>query len=436
VPKEFQVVMSLVGARRALAAASLALAASFAAAAGPAAVVEPELFSGRFVDFERSSGLVVGVYVPSWEPVDLVERLDGHNVTHLLYAFLHVCGPGQLPQDEPRCKGRAEHTLADSAIDMRFNDAFVRLKARARHVKVLASVGGWGGSDPFFHFANDADRRARFAASVAGFLRSHPGFDGVDIDWEHPTSNGSANGVPLGTPADGQGYAELMHTLRKTLDALSAETGRPYLVTSAINTSAALVAKINYREAAKALDLVFMMSYDYFGPWTSQAGHHTALRAHGPGDDDSLAGGLRTMLAAGVPASKLVAGVAMYGRGFTGVKPPAPGAGFNGSPREGVFAGADGSLPYREIAARYLDRQGRAKAGFELVFDASAGSYALWNPRSRLYLGYDDPRGVLLKGRFAREHGLAGVFAWELSQDNGDLLNAMNLGVGHLPRPR
>lgn len=380
------------------------------------------------------AGELVGVYVPGWEPVGLVDRLDGRHVTHLMYAFLHVCGPGQRPQDAARCAGRADHQLADEPADMRFNDAFVRLKARAPQVKVLASVGGWGGSDPFFHFANDAARRARFTASVADFLRRHRGFDGIDIDWEHPTSNGSANGVALGAPADGQGYADLMHALRQTLDALTAETGRPYLLTSAVNTGAALVAKINYREAAKALDLVFMMSYDYFGPWTPQAGHHTALRSRGMAADDSVAGGLRTMLAVGVPAAKLVAGVAMYGRGFTGVAPPAPGAGFNGRPREGVFEGADGSLPYREIAARYLDREGRGRAGYELIFDEPAGSYALWHAAERRYLGYDDPRGVLLKADFVREHGLAGLFAWELSQDNGDILNAMNRGLGRQTR--
>ena len=46
-------------------------------------------------------------------------------------------------------------------------------------------------------------------------------------------------------------------------------------------------------------------------------------------------------------------------------------------------------------------------------------------------MGYDDPRAVLVKGAFVREAGLAGVFAWELSQDNGDILNAMNFGVGN-----
>jgi GH18 family chitinase len=139
------------------------------------------------------------------------------------------------------------------------------------------------------------------------------------------------------------------------------------------------------------------------------------------------------MLDAGVPAAKLVAGVAMYGRGFTGVIPPAKGESFNGAKRDGVYAGADGSVPYREIATRYLDAKGNGRAGYQLVVDAAAGSWALWHPKNQLYLSYDDPRGAWLKGRFAREQGLAGVFAWELSQDNGDILNAMNLGLGNLP---
>lgn len=394
---------------------------------------QPGLFSGQALDFERTSGKVVGVYIPNWEPVALVDGLRGSSVTHLIYAFLHVCGPGQLPQDAPRCEGKREFELATAPVDQTFNEAFVRLKARASHVKVLASVGGWGGSDPFFHLANEAARRERFAASVVAFLRSHPGFDGIDIDWEHPTSNGSANGVALGAPADGQGYADLMHTLRKALDSLSAETGRPYLVTSAINANASLVGKINYREAVRSMDLVFVMSYDFYGPWTATAGHHSALRSRDPQGDDSLENAIRTMRQAGVPPSKLVAGVAMYGRGFTGVTSPAPGASFNGVKRAGVFAGADGSLPYREIASRYLDRQGRGRLGYQVVFDAKAESYALWNPRDGLYMGYDDPRGILRKGRYVAEQGLAGVFAWEYSQDNGDLLNAMNRGVGHLP---
>jgi chitinase len=68
-----------------------------------------------------------------------------------------------------------------------------------------------------------------------------------------------------------------------------------------------------------------------------------------------------------------------------------------------------------------------------VICDPKTLSCNLYNARNKLFMGYDDPRTVIAKGRFARDAGLAGVFAWELSQDNGDILNAMNFGVGNLP---
>lgn len=188
---------------------------------------------------------VVGVYLPNWEPVALVDAIKPGSVSHLLYAFLRIGGPGQLPKDAANCAGKADFELASGPTDQRFDAAFLRLKQRAPQLRVLASVGGWGGSDPFFHLANGPARRAVFAASVAQFLYQHPGFDGfdgidgidgIDIDWEHPGGNGAANGVQLGDPADGQGYADLMIALRQAVDTLGAETGRRYLVTTGRST--------------------------------------------------------------------------------------------------------------------------------------------------------------------------------------------------------
>ena len=393
-------------------------------------------FGTGFRSFEPDERAVVGVYVPNWEPTAAtLDRLRPGSVTHALYAFLRICGPGQLPKDQAACAGKEDFQLATSATEKTFDAAFTALKrSRQPGLKVLASVGGWGGSDPFFHLANDAPRRAVFVASAVDFLRQHPGFDGIDIDWEHPTSNGSANGVPLGAPEDGQGYADLMQDLRRALDKLGAETGRRYLVTTAVNTTDAIVRKIHWRAAAPALDLVFMMTYDFFGGWSTTVGHHTALRDTRPGANDSLAGAVGALTELGVPASKLVAGVAMYGRGFEGVQRARGQAGFTGATKTGPFpAGGEGALTYREIAALYLDDKGRGKGGFRVVFDPVTQGYALWDPAGRRYLAYDDPRAVQAKGRFAREQGLAGVFAWELSQDNGDLLDAMNRGVGKRP---
>jgi len=403
------------------------------AAAAPASAVPYALFGGKPLEWERSGGKIVGVYTPNWQPPALVDALHGDSVTHVVYAFLHVCGPGQLREDGPKCAGKTDYQVATSAVDDRFDAAFARLKARAPHVKVLASVGGWGGSDPFFHLADDAAPRAAFARSAADFLRTHPAFDGIDIDWEHPTSNGAANGVQLGAPADGQGYADLMAALRSSLDALSAENGHKYLLTGAINTEHAIVDKVNYRDAAKSMDYVFMMTYDFYGGWKPVIGNHAAPHASAPGAEDGLDAAIRTLTAAGVPAAKLVAGVAMYGRGFTGVAPPAPGRGFTGEPHTGTYPAPEGSSDWRELAGGRIDRRGHGLHGYQVVFDPRTGAWNLYNARNRLFMGYDDPRAVIEKGRMVREAGLAGVFAWELSQDNGDILNAMNYGVGNLP---
>ena len=401
-------------------------------AAAPATASAPyALFGGKPLEFERSGGKIVAVYTPNWQPTALVDALHGDSVTHVIYAFLHVCGPGQLPEDAPKCAGKGDFEIATSAIDDSFDAAFARLKARAPHVKVVASVGGWGGSDPFFHIADDAVPRAAFAKSAADFLRTHPAFDGIDIDWEHPTTNGSANGVALGSPADGQGYADLMAALRSSLDALTAENGRKYLLTAAINTQHVIVDKVNWRDAAKSLDLVFMMTYDFYGGWTKTAGNHAAPRASSDTTQDGLDVAVKTMTAAGVPAAKLVAGVAMYGRGFTGVARPAPGQGVSGESHTGTYPAPEGASDYRELAARYIDRSGRGRHGYEAIFDPKTQAWNLYNARNRLFMGYDDPRAVLAKGAMVRQDGLAGVFAWELSQDNGDILNAMNYGVGN-----
>ena len=423
-------------ARRLALAAAVALpwpcafSATASVAAGPASAPYA-LFGGKPLEWERSGGKIVGVYTPNWQPTALVDALHGDSVTHIVYAFLHVCGPGQLREDAPKCAGKADFEIATSAIDDRFDAAFARLKARAPHVKVVASIGGWGGSDPLFRIADEATPRAAFARSAADFLRTHAAFDGIDIDWEHPTNNGAANGVQLGSPADGQGYADLMAALRSALDGLTAENGHKYLLTAAVNTQHVIVDKVNWRDAAKSLDLVFMMTYDNYGSWTKATGNHASPRASADDAEDGLDAAVRTMTGAGVPAAKLVAGVAMYGRGFTGVARPASGQGFTGEPHTGTFPAPEGASDYRELAARYLDHQGRGLHGYQAILDARTQAWNLYNPRSALFMGYDDPRAVIAKGRFARESGLAGVFAWELSQDNGDILNAMNHGVGN-----
>ena len=48
----------------------------------------------------------------------------------------------------------------------------------------------------------------------------------------------------------------------------------------------------------------------------------------------------------------------------------------------------------------------------------------VWFPTGG-FISLDTPQSLDAKGRYARNEGLAGLFAWELSQDDGTLVDAM-----------
>lgn len=359
--------------------------------------------------FAHAAPPVVGVYVLAERGVAPVERIAPGSVSHLLYAFLLVCGPGQRASEAVACKGQPEFSIAPHPDQARFATAFAALKSRDAGLKVFASVGGWGGSDPFYHLAATPEGRQAFVRHAVDWLRRHPVFDGLDIDWEHLGSNGAANGVQLGSPRDGEYFLALLQALRAGLDDLGREQGRRLGLSVAIATSEALLKQMPIGQAQQALDLIFLMTYDFTGPWTRHAGPHAPLYSAKPGSDASLAAAVTLLRAAGVPAGKLVGGVAMYARGFAGVTA-------DGRYRE-PWPNADGSMPYRELA-------GLAAQGFRQVRDPVTAAWAYTKPG--FYVGYDDPRAVRAKAEFARREGLAGLFAWELTQDNGEILDAMN----------
>src|SRR6476646_560435 len=122
-----------------------------------------------------------------------------------------------------------------------------------------------------------------------------------------------------------------------------------------------------------------MMTCDFYGAGKKVIGNHAAPRASADGAEDGLDAAIRTMTAAGVPAGKLVAGVAMYGRGFTGVARPAPGKGCSGEPHTGTYPAPERSSDWRELAARYVDRHGRGLHGYQTLFDPQTRAWNLYN---------------------------------------------------------
>ncbi|XZG69314.1 glycosyl hydrolase family 18 protein [Chitinibacteraceae bacterium HSL-7] len=393
-------------------------------------------FAGKSQPFKQTSGKVVMSY---WYGDKTVDELAGNNLTHLVYAFLRLCGPGEYSGDKAICdSNRNTHGVEGSDFHLAVNDntpdvaAYERLreiKERYPHLKITYAIGGWGGSNSFYYLAGDPAKRAVFIRSLVDYLRQHPEIDGYDIDWEHPTDNMGQDDVQLGSPEDAEHYVVLMQELRAALSALGQQANRHYLLTTAVPTGGIYWRNLPYDRVAPSVDYILLMTYGLFGGWTNDVGHHTALKCAGY-SEFCVDGTVQEYLTQ-VPASKLVIGTAMFSQGWERVggqtDPANPMTGMG----DASGLGWSGAQAYSELYASHIGNQGLGINGYAVQYDATLEAHYLWNDADKTFIGYDDPRDVARKGQYVLGNNLAGIFAWQLGQDNGDILNAMNLGVGN-----
>ncbi|MCQ2111387.1 MAG: glycoside hydrolase family 18 protein [Bacteroidaceae bacterium] len=223
----------------------------------------------------KNERVVVG-YVTSWNTF----MPDPRYVTHLNYAFGHV--------DESFKSVRIDNPARLKQI--------VGLKAQNPNLKVMLSIGGWG-SGRFSEMAANEHYRLMFCESCRRIVKEY-GLDGIDIDWEYPTSSDA--GISS-SPDDTRNFTLLMRDLRKVLTRLKCVT----------MATAAGAAYIDFKAVMPYVDFVNVMAYDM----ASFPQHHAAL--YGPEDASWMtsAKAVEKHLEAGVPKEKLVMGMPFYGKG-------------------------------------------------------------------------------------------------------------------------
>lgn len=394
---------------------------------------------------------VVGAYFVEWGVYGRaygVEKVPFDKITHLLYSFIPICAENKSLADinpsghailQQECQGKRkfEITIHDTwaALGATHNNFGKLAAAKAAHpnVVILPSVGGWSLSDPFHELASTRENRATFIQSCVAFLQTYSFFDGIDIDWEYP-GGGGANPA-LGSAADRENYVTLMKELRAALDTLGKQNSRRYYLTSAVGAAPGKINNVNYQSlfsnGQATLDLVFAMTYDYYGAWSGVRGHTAGLFEGNSSLYEGFSGSetIKNLIAAGVPANHLALGVAMYGRAWEGI---------NGQPLSNSLQDASGRpfsleggmweagvMDYKFIANRY-----RNDPSFTYVYDSQAQAPYLWSESQKKLISYEDQCSTRAKVAFAQSLGLAGTFAWEIDADNGEILNVMN---GNLP---
>lgn len=302
----------------------------------------------------RDSKVVVA-YVTSWSEV----MPDPQYMTHINYAFGHVNENfnGVKIDNEKRLK------------------QIVDLRKQKPELKVLLSIGGWGSGRFSEMAANDEYRRA-FAADCDRVVKEFA-LDGIDIDWEYPTSS-MAN--ISSSPDDTENFTLLMQDIRAAI-------GNEKELTLATVASARY---IDFKAILPFVDFVNIMAYDM----ASAPKHHSALYPSGHSGDITSDGAVTAHLKAGVPPSKLVMGMPFYGRG------------------------GDGYPSFQDY-----NKVGNTDTQYTEKWDEVAQVPYLADKNDTLVFGFENPRSLAIKCQYILDKDLLGGMYWDYSGDNeqGDL---------------
>jgi chitinase len=394
-----------------------------------------------------------GIYARDYRVKDVKTSGSAERLTVINYAFGNVA---------PDSAGNVVCKLADEWADYQVEwsaeqsvtgDAVTRprpllgnfqqlraLKEQYPHLKVLISLGGWTLSRYFSDAALTKESRARFVASCVDlFIKGNlpdpgwggmggPGaaagvFDGIDLDWEWPGSEGNTGNIIR--PADKQNFTRLLAEFRQQLHAYGKESGKDYLLTAFLPASPAKIdAGFEVDAIFGFLDFATVQGYDLHGAWESVTNHQSNVFTS-PSDPSSpsfsVDGTVDAYVDRGAPPKELVVGVPFYSRGWTGVAPA----------NNGLFQSASGPAPgtWEAGVDDYKVAKQRLGSGYTRYQDSVAG--AAWLFDGTTFWTFDDPLIMAAKAQYARENRLGGIMFWELSGDtsDGELIDAIADGL-------
>ncbi|ORY09764.1 glycoside hydrolase superfamily [Clohesyomyces aquaticus] len=344
-----------------------------------------------------------GIYGRKFNP----DMIPADKLTHILYAFGDNRDTGEvfLTDTWADCE---KHFDGDSWQDDGKNmygclKQMALLKKRNRNMKVLLSIGGWTYAHEAKHFDGPmatALGRKTFADSCVQLIKDY-GFDGVDIDWEYPQNL-----------EQGEQLLQLVHEIRKAMDAYAHTLGhRDYQKPHFEISIAAPAGKSNYQnmplgKIAAVIDFINVMGYDFAGSWDQHTGHQANLypcKTCPTCTPFNIQSVLHDYTSAGVPPSKFVLGMPLYGRAF--IQTAGPGQPFTGGVGEGSFEA--GVWDFKDLPKPGHDEHINEEVGASYSFDKATGTM----------VSYDTVEMACKKAQYIKQHGLGGAMWWELSGD-------------------
>jgi chitinase len=310
-----------------------------------------------------------------------------HKLTHINHAGVSFNADGSL-------------SVPDGFLEPELN-------RRAHHagVRVMLLLGG------DFSGLETTGAIKTLVANIAAFEQQY-GYDGVDIDWEYPTST-----------QDRKLLVDLMKSLR--------ESDPDYTLSIDVAPWAGYGYDLKHLQIS--LDYFNIMMYDCAGPWTAYGQLNSPIfwDTHDPAPWECQPGGsvkdTADIFLKHVPAAQLNMGTPFYGYQYTNINQL-----FGLCPNAAYTAdgACDDSTVFSVNYGTDL-KHNINKNGWYTQYDPIAYvPYMLRTDGSDGYITYDDPFSTYFRVWYADwDRGLGGTFMWSLDEDydghSQDLLDAM-----------
>jgi chitinase len=402
-------------------------------------------------------------------------------LTHIIYAFAKPIANGSnvncaladtyadYQKVVPQVPGA---TPATAPLQGNFG-ALVQLKQLNPNLKVLISIGGWNPptyNELFDQAASTEAQRQAFVGScinmfiqgnIASGVSTGTLFDGIDLDWEFPNANDTAN------------FTALLTEFRNELTTLTGTTGKTYQLLADLaagpSTPGAATDSgndggyntIDIPAVAAELNYMNIDGYNYAGDWSNATNDASALYdepanpLYGTPADD-IDATVQYYLSQGAPAAKYTMGFPLYGAGWaggltstnggmyqnaTGVTDPtgaltpngtspvpnANGVGncSSGDNQSSPAAGCDVLLT--DGLATYGTVVNLLNNGFTPSYDSTRCAARMFDSTTSTVFSYDNAESVQCKVNFIKSNGFAGGYVWAIKDDdpNGDLTKAI-----------
>ena len=323
-------------------------------------IVYITLFSTSF------SQRVIGYY-PQWVQTNLTpENIDSDIITHVIHAFAWPDNNGNI-----------------LSYDNMMSEAITN-KIHEGGGKILLSFGGWGNSWGFSSSTLSEDSRSVFINNIISTCENY-GYDGVDIDWEHPSNSVEKNNLN-----------NFIFELKTAFNNRHPD----WLISMAIPISNWSGQHYDLDYLSQYIDFFNAMTYDFHGSWSNHSGHNAPLYPSPINDPDgSVSTGINYLInVRNIPAEKVNMGLAFYGKEY------------NSSNINQSFSGEVLTKIYSEYIPLINN-------GWNYYWDSLGQVPFLINSTQNKIITMEDSTSISLKCQYARQNNLGGMMIWALSYD-------------------